>query len=38
MTGKPSDGMSAQEWMAQNPKRDDETRDQYRARYNQRGR
>jgi len=45
MTGKPSGGteggksaMSAQEWMAQNPKRDDEDRDQYRARYNQRGR
>lgn len=29
--------MSGAEWMQQNPKRDDETKEQYRARYNQRG-
>ena len=49
MTGKPSGGtegggsnaprrtMSGADWMQQNPKRDDETKEQYRARYNQRG-
>ena len=33
----PRTQMSGADWMQQNPKRDDETKEQYRARYNQRG-
>ena len=33
----PKSQMSGADWMQQNPKRDDETKEQYRARYNQRG-